>query len=139
VFKVIDNQDQVENKKSSFHWENPHARKLGSSQTGTLAAELIREFLEFYRLDYTLAIYGPEANLKGKTADKEGLAKRAGFSNGAGQEKPILLQMLEKFMAGGVGSAPANSSAASHSKNLVEPLSLHSMPAARESPEELKH
>jgi len=39
-----------------------------------LMAELIREFLEFYRLDYTLAIYGPEANLKGKTVDKDGLA-----------------------------------------------------------------
>jgi hypothetical protein len=28
VFKAIDNQDQVESKKSSFHWENPLARKL---------------------------------------------------------------------------------------------------------------
>ena len=65
VFKVIDNQDQVEQKKSSFHWENPKAKFLREQKQSTLMAELIREFLEFYRLDYTLAIYKPETNLTG--------------------------------------------------------------------------
>ena len=63
VFKVIDNQDQVEKKQSSFHWENPKAKMLREQQKSSLMAELIREFLEFYRLDYTLAIYKPECNL----------------------------------------------------------------------------
>jgi FGFR1 oncogene partner len=65
VFKVIDNQDQVEQKRSSFHWENPHAKKMRADTQSSLAAEVIREFMEFYRLDYSLAIFGPEANLKG--------------------------------------------------------------------------
>ena len=130
VFKVIDNQDQVESKKSNFHWENPHARKLRDNKSSTLAAELIREFLEFYRLDYTLAIYGPEVNLKGKTEDKDGLARRAGFSTGAAKDKPILLQMLEKFMSGDMGSAPSAGYQQHQlsSKPLVEPLSLGSLP-----------
>ena len=63
VFKVIDNQDQVEQRRSSFHWENPRAKELRESQQSSLMAELIREFLEFYRLDYTLAIYKPETNI----------------------------------------------------------------------------
>jgi hypothetical protein len=39
---------------------------------------LIREFLEFYHLNYSAAIFGPETNLRGKTTDKEGLAAKAG-------------------------------------------------------------
>lgn len=83
MFKVIDNQDQVEKGKSSFHWENPHAKQIKSSASGTLATEVIREFLEFYRLDYTAAIYGPEVNLAGKTPDREDLASRTGIQHDA--------------------------------------------------------
>lgn len=58
-----------------------------------MVAELIREFLEFYRLDYTLNIFLPETNLKGKTQDIDALAKKAGVS--PSKDKPLLLQMLE--------------------------------------------
>ena len=102
VFKVIDNQDQVDSKKSSFHWENPKARQLRSSGEATLMAELISEFMEFYRLDYSLAIFKPETNVQG-TQDRERLASRAGLENGVSAQQPILLQLLESFMQGGKG------------------------------------
>jgi hypothetical protein len=89
VFKVIDNQDQVEKRQSSFHFENAQARKLRESEQATLVAELIREFMEFYRLDYSLAIFGPETNLKGKTADRSDLGSRAGVHL-PNADKPIL-------------------------------------------------
>ena len=64
VFKVIDNQDQVEKGQGSgFHWENPNAKKVLQHTSGLLCAELIRDFLEFYKLDYTLSIFMPEVNL----------------------------------------------------------------------------
>lgn len=85
VFKVIDNQDQVEQKRSSFHWENPKAKALRESTQGTLMAELIKEFLKFYKLDYSLAIYEPETNLKGDI-DRDSLAERAGFANGVSDD-----------------------------------------------------
>jgi FGFR1 oncogene partner len=103
VFKVIDNQEQVEKSQSSFHWENPQAKKIMQSSQGVVCAELIREFLEFYRLDYTLQIYMPEVNLNHQQAmGKEELTKRAGLpaSNGAPENKPILMQLLESFLAG---------------------------------------
>ena len=103
VFKVIDNQDQVEQKRSSFHWENPKAKALRESKSGSLMAELIKEFLKFYRLDYTLAIYEPETNLKGEI-DREDLAERAGLSNGFDESQPILLQLLESFNQGEKGN-----------------------------------
>ena len=53
-------------------------------------AELIREFMEFYRLDYSLAIFKPETNLTGEI-DKTQLAEKAGFKEGASNQKPILM------------------------------------------------
>lgn len=80
VFKVIDNQDQIEKGQSNFHWENPQARKVMSTATGVICAELIKEFLEFYKLDYTLAIFMPEVNLNTqKPSTKEELSKKVGL------------------------------------------------------------
>jgi hypothetical protein len=36
--------------------------------------------LEFYRLNYSLAIFAPEANLKGKTDNRNSLAEKAGVT-----------------------------------------------------------
>jgi len=67
-------------------------------------AELIQEFMEFYRLDYSLAVFKPETNLKGAKVDKLELASKAGISDN--QTEPLLLQILNAFNSGGVGSAP---------------------------------
>jgi hypothetical protein len=39
--------------KSALHWENANARAVCGSPNGLLLAELIREFLDFYKLDYS--------------------------------------------------------------------------------------
>ena len=67
-----------------------------------LCAELIRDFLEFYRLDYTSQIYLPEVNLAHQNAmDKDELSRRAGLGQDASkQNKPLLMQVLEGFLAG---------------------------------------
>ena len=58
---------------------------------GVVCAELIRDFLEFFRLDYTLQIYMPEVNLNGQQAmSKEELSRRAGLA-GASDNKPLLM------------------------------------------------
>jgi hypothetical protein len=64
-----------------------------------LAAEVIREFMEFYRLDYSAAIFGPEANLKGKTENRNDLSKRSGLKV-ASAEKPLLVQIIEALCSG---------------------------------------
>lgn len=54
--------------KSSLHWENKKARECLSENgsIGLLVAELIREYLDFYKLDYTKQIFMPETNLGSK-------------------------------------------------------------------------
>lgn len=74
------------------------------SASGVLCAELIREFLEFYRLDYTMQIYMPEVNLNQREAmSKEELSRRVGLGNNTGSQsenKPLLMQVLEGFLSG---------------------------------------
>jgi hypothetical protein len=80
VFKVIDNQEQVEKGQSSFHWENPQAKKALSTASGLLCAELVRDYLEHYKLDYTMQIYMPEINLNQKQAmTKDEIAQKVGI------------------------------------------------------------
>ena len=49
--------------KSALHWENAKAREVLAADHAVLLAELIREYLEFYRLDYSKQIFMPETNL----------------------------------------------------------------------------
>ena len=65
--------------------------------------------MEFYRLNYSLAIFGPEANIKGKTENRGDLAKKVGVK--APTEKPILIAIMEA-LASGAGLAPSSSQAA---------------------------
>ena len=55
--------------------------------------------MEFYRLDYSLAIFGPEANLKGKTENRGDLSKRAGLKS-SNSDKPLLVQIIEALCSG---------------------------------------
>ena len=110
VFKIIDNQDEMEDPKlrgkSALHWENPAARAVLANQNGLLLAELIREYLEFYKLDYSKQIFMPETNLNTKQATAgDDLAEKSGLdSKDLDRKKPLLLQILEKFQAGGGGT-----------------------------------
>ena len=71
------------------------------SAQGVVCAELIREFLEFYRLDYTLQIYMPEVNLNQQEAmSKEELTRRSGLAGNCSEQKPLLMQVLEGFLSG---------------------------------------
>jgi FGFR1 oncogene partner len=98
VFKVIDNNDPQHPEKA-MHWENPLAQKVLETTESALAADLIREYLEFYRLDYTLSIMIPEANLKQDPLDKEELIKRSDVDQ-PNQSEPLLIQILKERKAG---------------------------------------
>ena len=107
VFKVIDNQDQIEKGQSGFHWENPNARKVMQTATGVICAELVKDFLEFYKLDYTLQIYLPEVNLNNQNCmSKEELSRKVGLSEPSAQ-KPLMAQLIEGFLSNDRAAAPS--------------------------------
>jgi FGFR1 oncogene partner len=85
----------------------------------SLAAEIIQEFMEFYRLNYSLAVFAPETNLKGKTENRSALAAKAGIVGTA--DTPLLIQILEALANGGSkDKAPSPSKEPSFTK--LEPL-----------------
>lgn len=58
---------------------------MREDQKATLMAEMIREFMEFYSMDYSLAIFKPEANLDGET-QRDQLAEKAGLDKNSPQK-----------------------------------------------------
>lgn len=104
VFKVIDNNDPS-GKERAMHWENPLAQKVLETTESALAADLIREYMEFYRLDYSLSIFIPEANLKQDPQDRNNLVRRADVDKPSDKE-PLLVQILKQRKSGGGHSAP---------------------------------
>ena len=66
-------------------------------------AELIREFLTFYQMEHTLAVFVPEmsmhAGFEKSRADLARSCNLTGRNIPDDTEKPLLLQMLEKARA----------------------------------------
>ena len=55
VFKAIETYADTNTKKSAgFQWQNPVAEKIHEDAESKVMALLIREYLEYYKMDYTL-------------------------------------------------------------------------------------
>ena len=79
-----------------FALENPLASKLMESPDGLMCAELIREFLEFYRMDYTLQVFVPECNLPADNKVREKLEAKLGLKRlSENPTVPILIQIVQ--------------------------------------------
>lgn len=133
VFKVIDNNDPA-HKEKAMHWENPLAQKVLETTESALAADLIREYLEFYRLDYTLSILIPEANMKQDPVDRNGLLRRADLDRATDKE-PLLVQILKERKSG--GGRPQASSGSKPEEPKATVVSS-APPAAKEEPVQSK-
>ena len=87
-------------------------RKLISNEDGLLCAELIREFLVFYKMEHTLSVFIPEMNLpRDFPKRKEEMARECGISrNDYDDSKPLVLSMVEKVRIGDYGKESLNKS-----------------------------
>ena len=117
--------------KSALHWENQKAREcLNSKQVhAQLLAELIREYLEFYKLDYSKQIFVPETNLTTvPEASRDTLAAKTGLTNQDDGRKPLLLHILEAHMKG------EKSAVTSSAPNLADTRQNSKAPAVSPAP-----
>ena len=82
VFKIVDEQDQQFNTGCGLKWENPTLYKILETKIGTLLAEIIREFMEYFRMDYSLSIFIPECGISPERLNKKEILSKLGiFSN----------------------------------------------------------
>mmetsp|Transcript_12588 Transcript_12588/g.30905 ORF Transcript_12588/g.30905 Transcript_12588/m.30905 type:complete len:398 (-) Transcript_12588:382-1575(-) len=133
VFKVV-NADEGEPPKPP----SGKAAELLATSEGALAADLVREFLEYYELQSSLAVLVPEANLDDSFPGRGALADRLGL--GDKENRPLLVELLSAHMSRGAGGGrdmdqtPVKTMQSMHpSKQLDTPSPTPSPPQAHAS------
>ena len=83
--------------------------------------EIIRDFLEFYELDYTLNVFLPECRLPAESRDKSYLSEKLGLSKDS--NTPFLTNLiLSKRGAGGKENVPAKPTPTKDIKPNPQPI-----------------
>lgn len=81
VFKIVDEQDQQAKFGCGLKWENPLLYKILDTKIGQLNSEIIREFMEFFRMDYSLSIFIPECGISPERLKKEEILGKMGVKD----------------------------------------------------------
>jgi FGFR1 oncogene partner len=97
VFKIVDDQDQKYNMGCGLKWENPMLYQISETKGGTLHAELIREFMEYFRMDYSLSTFIPECSISPERLKREELIAKLGIK-GASSDLPLLNMIVLYFI-----------------------------------------
>lgn len=96
---------------------------------GLLCAELVREFLEFYRMTYTLEIFLPECNLPPEDKLRDKLETKLGLKGKAENPTiPILMQLVQIIQQQNIPNAQSDVPAASSSGPSEDQLATKSQP-----------
>ena len=106
VFKVVDEQDQQFNTGCGLKWENKTLYKILETKIGTLLAEIIREFMEYFRMDYSLSIFIPECGISPERLNRKEILGKLGIMNNpqndkftAGLHLPLLYYIINYFIS----------------------------------------
>lgn len=80
---------------------NQITKKVIEHEDGLLCAEIIREFLNFYKMDFSLQVFVPEMSLTTQLPKSRWeIERELGFSSGGDSAKPLLLRVLEQVKYG---------------------------------------
>ena len=79
---------------------------LQADSAGRLATHLVLELMQACGLDYSLSVFGPEANVKGMLAERGQLAEALGLKGGVKADEPLLVQFVRAALPGGGGVSP---------------------------------
>lgn len=94
VFLALEEQEKVENKTPLV---NESLKKFLNTKDGRLVASLVAEFLQFFHLDFTLAVFQPEASTFQGLEGREDLARDLGIIEAEGTVGgPLLLEVIRR-------------------------------------------
>ncbi|XP_051471239.1 centrosomal protein 43 [Apus apus] len=94
VFLALEEQEKVENKTPLV---NESLKSFLGTKDGRLVAGLVAEFLRFFNLDFTLAVFQPESSTLNGLDDRENLAQDLGIGEPEGTASgPLLLELVRK-------------------------------------------
>ena len=106
VFKVVDEQDSNFNTGCGLKWENKTLYKILETKIGTLLAEIIREFMEYFRMDYSLSIFIPECGISPERLNRKEIFGKLGILSNpendkftAGLHLPLIYYIMNYFIS----------------------------------------
>ena len=101
VFKIVDDKDQRGNPPQGcgLKWENPLLYKIRDTNVGGLISELIREFMEHLKMDYSLSVFIPECSISPERLKREEILARIGLNaNHFNSDLPIIYFLIFFFI-----------------------------------------
>ncbi|NXA53132.1 FR1OP protein, partial [Nothocercus julius] len=103
VFLALEEQEKVENKTPLV---NESLKNFLSTKDGRLVAGLVAEFLHYFNLDFTLAVFQPESSTLNGLDGRENLARDLGIIEAEGTVGgPLLLEVVRKCQQKKISSA----------------------------------
>ena len=140
VFKAIENYADTNTKQSAgFQWQNPVAGKIHDDPDSKIVALLIREYLEHYKMDYTLSVYLPEVAMQGQQhhISRDELAEKANIKSNADKEmgeQPLLVQLLQNMRLKEQEAGSAKKAGGKNTESLAANEEKKEQPKSSKSP-----
>ncbi|NWH38411.1 FR1OP protein, partial [Chloropsis hardwickii] len=129
VFLALEEQEKVENKAPLV---NESLKSFLGTKDGRLVAGLVAEFLRFFNLDFTLAVFQPESSTLNGLDGRENLARDLGITEADGTVGgPLLLEVVRKCQqkkTSGGGEVILSDSQCPTSRSSDGRSSVHSIP-----------
>ncbi|XP_033739398.1 FGFR1 oncogene partner-like isoform X3 [Pecten maximus] len=109
VFLALEDQESVQNKTP---FSNPDLKKYLNTKEGRTAAALVREFLEFFNLEFTLAVFDPEAGIGQANESRASLARELNLVDSDGPPRAPLFTEVVRQAQGGTGGQKSRTKSA---------------------------
>uniref|UniRef100_A0A8C3YQA9 Centrosomal protein 43 n=1 Tax=Catagonus wagneri TaxID=51154 RepID=A0A8C3YQA9_9CETA len=117
VFLALEEQEKVENKTPLV---NESLKKFLNTKDGRLVASLVAEFLQFFNLDFTLAVFQPETSTFQGLEGRENIARDLGIIEAEGTVGgPLLLEVIRRCQLKEKG--PSSGEGALHLSDVHSP------------------
>ncbi|KAM7428846.1 FGFR1 oncoprotein partner [Porites harrisoni] len=95
VFLALEEQEGAEGKMPLM---NPDLKKFLNTSEGRLVTGLVREFLEYFELDFTIAVFDPETNFSDKYTGRNNLARELKLQDIDGNSnQPLLAEVIKRL------------------------------------------
>ncbi|XP_060098180.1 centrosomal protein 43 isoform X5 [Heteronotia binoei] len=103
VFLALEEQEKVENKTPLV---NESLKTFLNTKDGRLVTGLVTEFLQFFNLDFTLAVFQPESSTLNGLEARENLAQDLGIIEAEGTvDGPLLLEVVKRCQKKGASNS----------------------------------
>lgn len=81
--------------------------KVVANEDGLLCAEIIREFLKFYKMNLSLQVFEPEMSLgQAFPKSRSEIEREVGVQERGDNSKPLLLKLIEQIKYGAASAEP---------------------------------